>query len=129
MKKANERFRSRMDPLAPLPAAPDDHSLSKEEVDHQPNTNQVRRRRRFLPTVLGIYHKKPEKQSVTAAPALSLAQGLASASRAAVTSGGFQSPEPGFGEKWVSNLPATPSNSAASAGGSLRSVMFGHFSA
>src|SRR5215475_4564250 len=37
-----------------------------------------------------------------------------------------QSPVPGFGEKYFSYLPATPSNSLASAGGSFLAVIFGH---
>ena len=35
----------------------------------------------------------------------------------------------GLGEKYFSNLPGTPSNSLASAGGSRLAVMFGHFDA
>src|SRR5579862_4884828 len=37
-----------------------------------------------------------------------------------------QSPSPGFGEKYFSNLPSTPSNSLASAGDSFFWVIFGH---
>src|SRR5262245_59490567 len=41
-------------------------------------------------------------------------------------SGLDQSPSPGSAEKYFSNLPSTPSNSFASAGGSFLAVMFGH---
>lgn len=37
-----------------------------------------------------------------------------------------QSPSPGSGEKYFSNFPSSPSNLAASAGGSRFWVMFGH---
>src|SRR5262245_45952386 len=37
-----------------------------------------------------------------------------------------QSPSPGSAEKYFSNLPPTPSNSLAPAGGSYLAVMFGH---
>src|SRR5262249_39123997 len=40
--------------------------------------------------------------------------------------GSVQSPVPGFGEKNFSNLPLTPSNSLASAGGSFLAVILGH---
>src|SRR5262245_42458127 len=40
--------------------------------------------------------------------------------------GPLQSPVPGFGEKYLSNLPLTPSNSLASPGGSFLAVIFGH---
>src|SRR5882757_9124130 len=39
-----------------------------------------------------------------------------------------QSPDPGFGEKCAANLPAIPSKSFASAGGSRFAVTFGHCS-
>src|SRR5260221_4484140 len=42
---------------------------------------------------------------------------------------GAQSASPGFGEKYFSNLPGTPSNSLWSAGGSRLAVMFGHWEA
>src|SRR6516162_4900195 len=38
----------------------------------------------------------------------------------------LQSPVPGFGKKNFSNLPLTPSNSLASAGGSFLAVILGH---
>jgi len=44
-------------------------------------------------------------------------------------SSGIQSPSPGSAEKYFSNLPCTPSNSFASAGGSFLVVRFGHLSA
>src|SRR5690606_35890049 len=37
-----------------------------------------------------------------------------------------QSPSPGVGEKYFSNLPSTPSHSLASAGGSFLAVILGH---
>src|SRR5579871_3664745 len=39
---------------------------------------------------------------------------------------GDQSPLPGFGEKYFSNLPSLPSKSLASAGDSFFWVIFGH---
>src|SRR5690606_36717559 len=41
----------------------------------------------------------------------------------------LQSPDPGSGEKYFSNLPSSPSNFSPSAGGSPLRVMFGHFDA
>src|SRR5690606_35801007 len=40
-----------------------------------------------------------------------------------------QSPPPGSGEKYFSNLPSSPSNCLASAGGSFLVAMLGHLSA